>query len=648
MVTKIQGETNHIVADCLARALGMVECPTARYCPEVPTLKQEAFLATPQKEVLFGGAAGGGKSSALLMSALMYMDIPGYSALICRRDMSRLDMPGSSMNRAKEWLQKWPEVKFNTNKKCFTFPSGAVLQFGYIDRPDDRLRYQSTEFQFIGFDELTELNLPYNENNPYTFLFSRLRKKVGMPVPLRVRSATNPGGPGHSYVLERFISKEAVDDLLSGERKGVYFNEHGRVFMPSLIEDNPFIDKTQYLESLAQLPPITRERLLKGDWTVTEKGQIDPSWLRKYRDDGQTTTLYSIPGKPALDYDNRDMMRFATVDPAGTSAEKAREARGKNSSWSVIGIWDQTPDGRLILRHVDRSRLGFLDLAARLRSTYAQWRPSIMLVENEKYGQAVTELLETDLPIKTIATGSKDKLTRAAPMLTKMERGEFFVPKNNDSWYPMYEKELLAWTGSSDEVCDQIDMSAYAGIHSERTPRTQWGTERISESQFWLEEPNNFKHGVAVGVACPDPDNDNMKMTSIVSVGLDQYGYFWVKCENTREGGAEILRRQDTLLNQMRETPFAIIYHASWYEHSRRYEPASRAITGFRSRGKNELWQRIRPIEDLMRERKIRFLATPGTSSLLGKISTYPMCDDIAPLEAFSNALWAFQAKMGT
>jgi hypothetical protein len=106
-------------------------------------------------EILFGGAAGPGKSEALLMAALQFVDVPNYAAIIFRRTYTALARPGGLIDRAHEWLGG-TAAKWDSQEKTWRFPSGAALCFGYLADSTDRYNYQSSEFQFIGFDELTE------------------------------------------------------------------------------------------------------------------------------------------------------------------------------------------------------------------------------------------------------------------------------------------------------------------------------------------------------------------------------------------------------------------------------------------------------------------------------------------------------------
>ena len=220
------------------------------WIPHDPTPKQAYFLLLPHREAFYGGAAGGGKSDALLMAALQYVDVPGYAAILFRRTYADLSLPGALMSRSHEWLGG--KAKWRDSTKTWIFPSGATLSFGYLETEKDKYRYQSAEFQFIGFDELTQFT-----ETQYRYLFSRLRRLEGVDIPLRMRSASNPGGEGHEWVKQRFI--------VEGRSKG-------RPFVPAKLDDNPYLDHEEYIKSLNELDPITREQLLKGDWTARETG----------------------------------------------------------------------------------------------------------------------------------------------------------------------------------------------------------------------------------------------------------------------------------------------------------------------------------------------------------------------------------------
>ena len=224
------------------------------FCPEEPSLTQKVFLRTNSLEGLFGGAAGGGKSSALLMSALQYVDIPGYSAILFRRTYADLALPGALMDRFKSWMENFDDIHWNANSYVATFPSGARVSFGYLNNTNDYLRYKGSEFQFIGMDEVTEIR-----ESDYRYMFSRLRRPASGPlaqVPLRMRAASNPAP---NWVRQRFI----VEGM-----------EQGRIFVPSKLTDNPGIDADSYRQALQALDPIERRRLEEGDWWSTTLGTL--------------------------------------------------------------------------------------------------------------------------------------------------------------------------------------------------------------------------------------------------------------------------------------------------------------------------------------------------------------------------------------
>jgi len=217
------------------------------YLRQAPTTPQLRFLRLECLDALYGGAAGGGKSSALLMAALLFAEVPGYSALILRRTFADLKLPGALMDRAHEWLQG-TGAKWNSQEHRWRFPSGSSLQFGYCEAEKDVYRYMSSEFQFVGLDEATQFT-----EFQLRYLFSRLRRRIEIPVPMRYRLASNPGGPGHEFIRRRYIRE-------AGER----------AFVPAKVADNPHIDQAAYLKALDELPPVERARLKDGDWSATD------------------------------------------------------------------------------------------------------------------------------------------------------------------------------------------------------------------------------------------------------------------------------------------------------------------------------------------------------------------------------------------
>jgi hypothetical protein len=215
-------------------------------------------------------------SSALLMAALQYVHVPGYAALILRRTFADLSLPNAIMDRALSW---WvPKgVRWDSKDKRATFPSGATVTFGYLETENDKYRYQGAELQTILVDELTQFG-----ESQYRYLLSRLRRRMGVEVPLRMRSATNPGGIGHEWVKRRFIDPHEED---------------GRIFVPAFLDDNPYLDRDEYRLALAQLDPITRKQLLEGIWVRDAGGLVYGRFDEKHN------VVESLPmGRTTLDH----------------------------------------------------------------------------------------------------------------------------------------------------------------------------------------------------------------------------------------------------------------------------------------------------------------------------------------------------------
>lgn len=236
------------------KVLEYLEPKAPEFCPEEASITQKVFLRTNALEALFGGAAGGGKSSALLMAALQFVDVPNYSAILFRRTYADLALPGAIMDRFVTWMAPYDDVRWNSNNYTALFPSGARISFGYLNNSQDYLRYKGAEFQFIGMDEVTEIR-----ESDYRYLFSRLRRPASGPlakVPLRMRAASNPAP---NWVRQRFI---------------VEGREYGRIFVPSKLTDNPGIDAASYRQSLQALDPVERRRLEEGDWWSTTLGSM--------------------------------------------------------------------------------------------------------------------------------------------------------------------------------------------------------------------------------------------------------------------------------------------------------------------------------------------------------------------------------------
>ncbi|MCL2641958.1 MAG: phage terminase large subunit [Candidatus Bathyarchaeota archaeon] len=212
-------------------------------------------------EVLFGGAAGGGKTAGTAMAALQYVGEPNYRALILRRQLTDAKLSGGISEVLDDWLTNTDAKKVGD---AWYFPSGAIVQLGYLKSPQDMYRYDSSRFDAEFFEELTHfLELQYR------YMIARVRRARNSNIPPRVWSTTNPGGKGHHWVKAKFIDHN---------------HDPTCKFVPARLKDNPYIDQKTYISSLNKLDPITRAQKLDGNWIVSladslfkrEKVQIIP------------------------------------------------------------------------------------------------------------------------------------------------------------------------------------------------------------------------------------------------------------------------------------------------------------------------------------------------------------------------------------
>lgn len=442
------------------------------WSPHLPFPKQATFLDLEDaRELFFGGAAGGGKSDVLLMDALRYAKVPGYSALILRRTFSDLNLPDAIMDRSRAWLAG-SGARWNESTHTWTFSTTgrpSTITFGFLEHETDKFRYQGAQLQRVYFDELTQFT-----KTQYTYLLSRIRRPTWMPeiVKLGARSAANPGGEGHGWVMERFIEGARDENgqvwtdgckvpLMASKwwrRDKEIIHDDGtvghedRYFIPSLLEDNPALDAT-YNEQLQELDPVTRAQLRRGDWTVKAIGNMfRPEWFK---------IVDSVPRGP-----NVRIRRHRYWDCAAGEVKP-----GANPDYTV-GALVALVNGDWYIEDVERGRWRPKDLEDNVINTAELDGRRVEITMEQEPGASGVQVIDTFSrklvgytfrgEKKGYKKGSEDKKTQkqtkvdlAKPFSAAAERGRVHMVRA--SWNRYVIEEAMSFPGGAhDDIIDAI------------------------------------------------------------------------------------------------------------------------------------------------------------------------------------------------
>ena len=248
---------------------------------------QSNFLSASEREVLYGGSAGGGKSYAMLADTLHGLNNANFSGLLVRHTTEELR---ELIQKSQELYPKAiPGIKWSERKSQWTTPQGGRLWMSYLDKDTDVTRYQGQAFNWLGFDELTQWGSPY----AWDYMRSRLRSAHAKELGLYMRATTNPGGSGHAWVKKTFIDPSPANqsfwatNIETGEtiKFPAGHSKAGqplfkRKFIPASLFDNPYLAESgDYEAMLLSLPEHQRKQLLEGNWDVNE-GAAFPEFNR--------------------------------------------------------------------------------------------------------------------------------------------------------------------------------------------------------------------------------------------------------------------------------------------------------------------------------------------------------------------------------
>lgn len=456
----------------LAKFAKMLTPKMTQYIPHVPTAKQTAFLLLDCKEAFYGGAAGGGKSDALLMAALQYVDVKGYSAILFRKTFADLIKPGALIDRAKDWLAPYADVRWVDKERAFYFEEAygrkrdirSVLQFGYLDNPNDKYAYQGGEYQFAGFDELTH----FSEDN-YKYIFSRCRRLKGVDIPIRLRGASNPPGSGQGiWVYDRFVNPKTI--------------KPGTIFIPAGLDDNPFIDKTEYEKALDELDPVTRAQLKHGDWVIKREGnlfkrewfeEIDGSMLPPYR---RRIRAYDLAATKPSDKNK---------DPDYTVGALVSEFMGVYYIEDILRLRDR-PEA------VEKAQEACLRTDGYGTRVREELQPGA--AGKELYMRKARTLFKGRDYKAVPATGNK--IQRAEPVSAMAERGQIKILRscrNKEDFYNELETFPTGGYGIHDDMVDALSLAvAQLGLQTVQAPPSEVG---YGATSYWdtLETESVFQ-----------------------------------------------------------------------------------------------------------------------------------------------------------
>lgn len=429
---------------------------------------QTAFLASKADIVVYGGAAGSGKTAGLILEPIRHYKNGKFGAVMFRRSTVQIRNKGGLWD---ESLNFYPLLGATARAHTldWQFPSGATVSMRHLEHDKTVLNWQGAQISLICFDELTHFS-----EYQFWYMLSRNRSTCGVKPYIRATCNPDPnsflvsgqGGWG-SGLISWWIDEDGLPIL---ERSGVirYFarvndrivmaDTPGEVseaaglspdlvksltFIPAKIYDNKILleKNPEYLANLQSQSYIDRERLLNGNWKISaDGGVILAKWLRHYN------------GAP----------HFSRIVQSWDVAVKDNDL----NSFSVCTTWGVASDGYYLL-DVWRRRVEYPEIKAAAIALYDKHRPQVVLIEDKASGQALIQELRrsTRIPILPIIPRN-DKVTRIKDVSVLFESGRVLLPARA-AWLADYTVELTTFPLSA--FNDQVDSTSQA-LHYMRRP----------------------------------------------------------------------------------------------------------------------------------------------------------------------------------
>ena len=383
------------------------------YMGQTPTPFQISLMSFWGMDAFAGGAGGPGKTSGLLLVGLQGITEPGHAVGFFRKTYTALTASKGPMDRLDKWLRN-TKAQWIGWKHQWQFPGSAIWTFGSLQDKESRDRIAGSEYNTTLIDESTQLTPDERK-----FVMSRLRQGTDPGLlPLRNRHGGNPGGPGHEDLKVNYVDKyekaqrgERVEDTVVDMGDGIEVRMRWGIdtaFFPGRLKDNAkHLNFQSYVRSIAHLPKVLRERILRGDWTIQESGDF---FVRADFGIIEALPANVVRGVRAWD------MAASIKEP------------GKDPDWTVgLKAW-RTGDDLIVFEHMARFRERPMTRDSLMKQAAEGDGKELAIVEEQEGGSSGPSVIDahgrmlTGWNYRGISTAGKAIQKRAEPYAALVEQ----------------------------------------------------------------------------------------------------------------------------------------------------------------------------------------------------------------------------------